>query len=105
MLAATALGWFSAPAGAASPDIVISQVYGGRGNTGAVYTADFVELFNRGNLAVDLSGWSLQYGSATGLIGTASSDSRASLTGTIPSGGYYLVGLGSGGGNGVPLPT
>ena len=26
--------------------VVISQVYGGGGNTGAQYTHDFVELFN-----------------------------------------------------------
>jgi uncharacterized protein len=38
------------PVAAASPDIVISQVYGGGGNSGAQYTHDFVELFNRGTL-------------------------------------------------------
>jgi hypothetical protein len=35
----------SSPAQAVSPDIVISQVYGGGGNSGAMYTHDFVELF------------------------------------------------------------
>lgn len=34
---------------AASPDLVISQVYGGGGNSGAPYTHDFIELFNRGH--------------------------------------------------------
>ena len=34
---------------AASPDIVISQVYGGGGNAGATYTNDFIELYNRGS--------------------------------------------------------
>jgi len=33
---------------AVSPNIVVSQVYGGGGNTGATYTHDFIELFNRG---------------------------------------------------------
>jgi hypothetical protein len=28
--------------------VVISQVYGGGGNTGATYTHDFIELFNSG---------------------------------------------------------
>ena len=42
------------PAGAVSPDVVISQVYGGGGNTGAPFTNDFVELFNRGDAPVDL---------------------------------------------------
>jgi uncharacterized protein len=36
---------------AISADIVISQVYGGGGNSGAPYTHDFVELFNRGATA------------------------------------------------------
>ncbi len=51
------------PALAAS-DIVISQVYGGGGNTGALYRNDFIELFNRGASPVNLSNWSVQYGAA-----------------------------------------
>ena len=31
---------------------MISQVYGGGGNSGATYTHDFVELYNNGKLAV-----------------------------------------------------
>ncbi|HEX5637490.1 MAG TPA: lamin tail domain-containing protein, partial [Gammaproteobacteria bacterium] len=53
-------------AGALSADVVISQVYGGGGNTGAPYTHDFIELFNRGTSTVSLAGWSVQYASATG---------------------------------------
>jgi hypothetical protein len=45
---------------------VISQVYGGGGNSGATLKNDFIELFNRGNSAVDISGWSVQYASRTG---------------------------------------
>ena len=55
----------ASPAGAASPGVVISQVYGGGGNAGAPYTNDFIELFNRGSVPVDLSAWSLQYTSAS----------------------------------------
>ena len=47
--------------GAASPDIVISQVYGGGGNSGASFTNDFIELFNRGAAAVNITGWSDRY--------------------------------------------
>ena len=50
----------------ASPDIVVSQVYAGGGNSGAAYANDFVELFNRGSTAVDVSGWTVQYASAAG---------------------------------------
>ncbi len=45
---------------------MISQVYGGGGNPGAVYKSDFIELFNPGPSAVSLAGWSVQYTSASG---------------------------------------
>ena len=51
---------------AVSPDVVISQVYGGGGNAGATYTHDFIELYNRGSSTVAIDGWSVQYASATG---------------------------------------
>src|SRR5262245_23319357 len=47
--------------------VVLSQVYGGGGNTGALFRNDFVELFNRGTNEVDLTGWSVQYASAAGV--------------------------------------
>ena len=43
---------------AVSTTVVISQVYGGGGNTGATYTNDFIELFNRGTSSASLNGWS-----------------------------------------------
>src|SRR6187402_3242958 len=67
LMAAAALPLASPPAvAAASPDLVISQVYGGGGNAGAIYTHDYIEIFNRGSSAASLSGMSLQYASATG---------------------------------------
>ena len=50
----------------AASDVVISQVYGGGGNSGATLKNDFIELFNLGGAAVNVTGWSVQYGSATG---------------------------------------
>ncbi len=44
---------------ALSPDIVISQVYGGGGETDATYRSDFVELFNRGTGDINVTGWSV----------------------------------------------
>lgn len=85
----------------ASAQVVISQVYGAGGNSGATYTNDFVELFNRGASAQSLAGWSVQYASATG---TGNFAIGATLSGSIPPGGYYLVQM-AGGANGSPMPT
>ena len=38
-----------------SSPVVISEVYGGGGNGGATFTNDFIELYNNGTTAVDLS--------------------------------------------------
>ncbi len=50
----------------ATSSVVISQVYGGGGNSGATYTHDFIELFNASYSSVNLNGWSVQYASASG---------------------------------------
>jgi VCBS repeat-containing protein len=86
---------------AVSTSVVISQVYGGGGNTGAQYQNDFVELFNRGNSTVSLSGWSVGYASATGTGNFATTP----ISGSIAPGQYYLVKLGPNSAVGAPLPT
>ncbi|HEX5836662.1 MAG TPA: lamin tail domain-containing protein, partial [Anaerolineales bacterium] len=88
-------------AGAVSADIVISQIYGGGGNSGATLKNDFIELFNRGTVAVDVTGWSVQYASSAG-----SSWQRTNLTGTIQPGQYYLIqeAAGIGGTDNLPTP-
>ena len=87
---------------AVSADVVISQVYGGGGNAGAPYQNDFIELFNRGTSTVSLTGWSLQYASATG---TGNFTVATSLTGSLAPGQYLLVQQGGSVANGVALPT
>ena len=47
-------------------NVVISQVYGGGGNTGATLKTDFIELSNRSFVPVSLAGWSVQYASSAG---------------------------------------
>jgi predicted extracellular nuclease len=84
----------------ASSDIVVSQVYAGGGNSGATYTNDFVELFNRGSSAIDLSSWSIQYASASGTTWQATA-----LSGSVQPGRYYLVQLASAAAIGLPLPA
>ena len=56
----------SGTAYAVSPNLVISQIYGGGGNTNAVMTHDYIELYNRSLATVPLDGLSLQYTSAAG---------------------------------------
>lgn len=82
--------------------VVISQVYGGGGNTGAQYLNDFVELFNRGTVAVDVSGWSVQYASATGTNWSVNSIPAST---SIAPGKYFLIKLAGGTTSGVALPT
>src|SRR5262245_53364266 len=86
---------------AASPDVVISQIYGGGGNAGATLTHDFIELFNRGTAPIDVSGWSVQYASATGSTWQVTALSNI----TIQPGQYYLVQEAQGAGGTSPLPT
>ncbi|GIG60166.1 endonuclease [Longispora fulva] len=90
----------ASPVQAASPNIVLSEVYGGGGNTGAPYANDFVELYNRGTSAVSVAGWSVQYASASGTTWLTTA-----LTGSVAPGGYYLVKLAAGTSGGAALPT
>ena len=101
-----ALCLISASPRGASPDLVISQFYGGGGGTGALLAHDYVEIFNRGTAAVSLDGYSLQYASARGvdLFGNSSSLTELPAV-TLQPGQYFLVRQGSGGTTGSPLPT
>jgi len=89
------------PTPGASPRIVISQIFGGGGNSGAPFRNDFIEILNAGNSTTNLSGWSVQYASAT-----ASTWSVTPLTSvTLGPGQYYLIQESSGGSNGALLPA
>ncbi|HEX8498208.1 MAG TPA: lamin tail domain-containing protein [Actinomycetales bacterium] len=93
---------FGLPASAApSSGVVISEVYGGGGNSGAPFSNDFVELYNLGSTPVDLSTYVVQYFSATGT--TAASTTR--LTGTLAPGSSYLVQQSAGTTPSTPLPA
>ena len=84
--------------------IVISQVYGGGGNSGATYLNDYVELFNPSDVPLPLDGYSIQYAPATGAGLFSDNVIPLSLTGELAPGQFYLVQLASGA-NGSPLPT
>ncbi len=81
--------------------LVISQIYGGGGNSGATYQNDYVEIYNPTVAPVDVAGWTLQYASATGTSWT----NIQPLGGIIGPGEFFLVALASGGANGAALPA
>ena len=80
--------------------VVVNQVYGGGGNSGSVYSNDFIELFNDADTAVNLAGWSVQYAAATG-----ASWQVTPLTGTIAPHGFFLIAESAGATPSTPLPT
>jgi hypothetical protein len=95
-----ALALVSGAAQASTSGVVVSQVYGGGGNSGATFRNDYVELFNAGASPVDLSGWTVQYATSAGTSWQATT-----LAGTLSAGGYYLVQLASNGASGSALPA
>ena len=98
--ASASLSFITVPAAIASPagdSVVISEVYGGGGNSGAQLTNDFIELYNPTDQPISLDGWSVQYLSAKG----TTSASTAALSGSIAPHGYYLIKAGKGSGGTV----
>ncbi len=83
------------PGGTPTPGVVINEVYGGGGNSGAIYNQDFVELYNNGTANVDISGYSLQYASATNATATGYAACAITATDTIiEPGTYFLIATG-----------
>ena len=83
------------------PNVIITEVYGGGGNAGAPFKNDFIELYNTTNANIDLSGWSVQYYSATGTTANVIAIPDGKI---IPAKGYFLISS-AGGDNGVDLPV
>jgi predicted extracellular nuclease len=98
LLASLSLPVLAAP----SPNIVISQVYGGGGNTGAEYKQDFIEIFNRSSADVAIGGWSVQYASSAGTSWQVSAIPAGTV---LKAGQYYLIrqAAGTGGSKDVPM--
>lgn len=83
---------------ALSSGVVISEIYGGGGSTGAPFDSDFIELFNRGGSTVTLDGWTLQVATET-----SSTWNAVALSGSIDAGQSYLVRMGATGLTGAPF--
>ncbi|MCA1614626.1 MAG: hypothetical protein LC795_10900 [Acidobacteria bacterium] len=94
-----------------SRDLVISQVYTRGGESGATYQNDFVEIFNRGNVTVNLSDYTLQVlvvaprmtGGVLTPVGIRVVSSGGSVG--LDPGKYYLFQFAGAGNSGAPLPT
>ena len=79
---------------------MISQIYGGGGNSEARLRNDFIELYNRGASEVVMTGWSVQYADADGAGWLV-----MPIGGFLFPGQHYLIQEGSGGGGTESLPT
>ena len=97
-----------------SPDLVISQVYTRGGEPGATYQNDFVEIFNRGNVTVNLGDYSLQVLANApasppdfpgGLTPVTVIVVSSGAPRNLDPGKYFLYQFASSGNNGAPLPT
>src|SRR5436309_3108898 len=87
------------PAGATSSNLVISQLYLGTGQSESKLRNQYIELFNGGTAAVNLSGITLQYSQE----GFNMWQQVFPLSGSIGPGQYYLIYAGATGGN-ILLP-
>lgn len=81
--------------------IIIYEVYGAGGNSGATYKNDFVILYNNTNENISLSSYYLYYTSSSSE--TFNSGNVKALSGTIYANSYYTI-VCSGGENGVSVP-
>ncbi|THF88053.1 ExeM/NucH family extracellular endonuclease [Deinococcus sp. KSM4-11] len=76
------------PVSTGTGKLVISQIFGAGGNAGATFTNDFIEIFNAGKAAINLNGYSVQYGSSTA---TAFTSVTILPDYVLQPGQYYLV--------------
>ncbi|OCX54424.1 hypothetical protein BEL04_09255 [Mucilaginibacter sp. PPCGB 2223] len=85
--------------------VVISQYWGSVGSSGAPYNSNFVELYNPTTSDVNMTGWSVQYKSATS-AGTMNVMAFPANS-IIRAHGYFLISLGSSSTpvSSNPLPT
>ena len=86
-----------------STDVVVNEVYGGGGNSGATLKNDFIELRNNGSAPVSLASWSVQYISAA--PGATTTWQVTDLSGSIAPGATYLIAEAAGSGGSTDLPA
>ena len=82
--------------------VVISEVYGGGGNSGSTWKNDFVELYNPTNAPITMTNWSVQYASASGSFSVLNVHL---FSGVIQPKSYFLIQESQGAGGSKDLPT
>jgi uncharacterized protein len=88
------------PVLSAQTHLVISQIFGGGGNSGAIYNADYVELYNPTVSAISLAGYSVQYASVAGTTWQVAVLPNVSVA---PS-GYFLIKMSATSGTSAAVP-
>lgn len=92
---------------AVSADVRIAQVYPGGGSSSATasFKKDYVVLFNNAGTDINISGWVVEYGSATGAWGSSATNYFVFPANTWIAGcSYLLVACGTAGTGGADLP-
>ena len=82
-----------------SKTVVISEIYGGGGNTGSSYNKDYIQLFNLSASQIDLADYTLQIGNDKG------STQIFKLSGTILPFHWFLIHGNGDGVSGADLPV
>ncbi len=96
---------------ASSSRVVVSQAFGGGGHLGATaetdafYDADYIQLYNRSALPVNVDGWSVQYAGPFSTLGFDNPDQLVPLSGTLQPGQSLLIQMGDEVPGFAPLPT
>lgn len=80
----------SVPVPLTPPNVIISEVYGGGGDLGALLKNDFIELYNSTGNDVNIGGWSIQYFSDTE-AGTSTDVFEIPDGKSIPAKGHFLI--------------
>ncbi len=101
LLSAFSLFFLTVASAFGQAGLLISQIYGGGGNSGAPFTNDFIELYNPTAAAISTTGLSVQYASAAG----TSWNTFALPAGSIAPGHFYLIQAAAGAASPAPLPT
>src|SRR5437764_1162558 len=88
----------------ADSNIRISQIYTRGGEAGSAFQNDYIELFNRGNVDVDINGWSLNISNFAGTPPNIQISSMgikfSTANGIIGPGKHFLIKFGGSGSGG-----